>query len=322
MKEFDLIDALAGSEPLFANGLALGIGDDCAVIDGDDLDWLVTTDAIVEGIHFDLSWTDFYLLGRKALSVNLSDIAAMGGAPRFYLATISVPSEYNPHGMIEFYRGMKDVAKVYNAVMIGGDTTASKSGLWISITAIGQSPHGKAITRGGARVGDSIFVSGSLGDAALALGILKNGQEPEGGIKEKFLNPSPKVELGKWLLSTGLVTSMIDISDGLLQDLGHIASRSGVGFEIWAGDIPQTAQFIRTCDEMGFDPFRLSLSGGEDYELLFTAPQNFSRDFAGAFCKEIREIGKIVEDKNTRTVLGRDGKILEFSVGGFDHFGG
>lgn len=324
MREFDLINRITSGEPISGDLLLRGIGDDCAIMDfpGSNRNWLVTTDALIEGVHFDFGWTDIYRLGRKSLSVNLSDIAAMGGTPRFYLAAVSIPSSFSEEDMAEFYRGMRDVAGEYGVVLIGGDTTGSRNDLCIAITAIGDVEEGSAVLRSTARPGDGIFVSGPLGDASLALEILKGENIPPIALMERFVDPSPKVRLGERLRASGLVTSMIDISDGLLQDFGHIADASGVGFDIRAGDVQMSVEYKDACGSYDLDPFKYSLTGGEDYELLFTVRGDRVDEFRAAFCKDVYMIGEVVADRKLRRVMGDDGKVLEYGIAGFDHFGG
>lgn len=330
MGEFELIAELTRGLPASGTDLFTGVGDDCAVISaGDGRDWLVTTDALVEKVHFCREWCDLKTLGRKALAVNFSDIAAMGGTPRFYTVTLGLPSDFGSRHALELYGGMKEYAGRTGAAMIGGDTVSCPHGVFISITAIGEIKHGRAILRSTAEADDVVYVTGALGHAALGLRCLKK-KRTDGIFKcyvDRILDPVARIEMGRWLEKTGLVNSMIDVSDGLLSDIGHIADASGVGFEIEAEDMPLDAEFCRACGEFGQDPLELALTGGEDYELLFTvgAPREveFQKLIEGAgFDTPVAKVGTLCGDSGKRAVMGEDGEQLRFDRKGYDHFAG
>lgn len=317
MTEFELIKRLTAGAPQRAKGLIRGVGDDAAVIACDGKrDLLVTTDALLENIHFKREWTDLETLGRKALAVNLSDIAAMGGTPRFYLVSIGLAASSAASDAEKIYRGMNAVASEHGAILIGGDTVASGLGAVISVTVIGEAKHGRCLYRNGARPGDAVYVTGKLGGSALGLGCLLRGIDSEGA--RPFIrlhnDPSPRIAEAKKIASTGEASAMIDISDGLVQDLAHIAEESGVGFRIEAHCIPIDGECKRLAVELRLDPLKLALTGGEDYELLFTGPAGMENSW-------ITCIGEIVADKNRRDVIGKNGDILKLDRTGFDHFG-
>lgn len=323
MTEQELINLLTQGLPRKANGLKVGIGDDCAVIEGESCDWLVTTDALFEGVHFNFEYTDDLLLGRKSLSVNLSDIAAMGGQPLFYFVSLGVPSDFSTDRLESLYKGMKEIADSAKVVLAGGDTCASKSGLVISITVLGRIEKGKALLRSGAKPGDSIYVTGTLGDSALGLRCFKNGVR--GGRFAPFMarynDPSARLDAGSRLSSSGFVSSMIDVSDGLLADLGHIAEMSKAGFEIEAAKVPLTVGFADISKEAGVDPLEIALTGGEDYELIFTVAHDRVKEFEKQkTVHKVTCIGTIQKNPKDRIVLGADGEKLEFSRKGYDHF--
>lgn len=326
--EFDLIDRLIRGEKTAADGLVCGGGDDCAIIAGrGDNDWLVTTDALVESVHFRRAWCDMHLLGRKALSVNASDIAAMGGIPKFYLVAIGLPDDMSAEDAIHIYDGMKECACEHGMILVGGDTVASKSGLLLSVTAIGEVLHGRALLRNGARPGDAIYVTGNLGGAALGFHLLERDvvNSKAAPFIQKFLNPSAKVEKGKLISEIGMATSMIDLSDGLISDMGHIADASGVGFEIAADEVPVDENISILAREIGKDPVQLALTGGEDYELMFTVREKdidaFERKCSGSSCaSDFRKIGVVLEDRNVRVVKDASGREIDVPLAGFDHF--
>lgn len=327
MKEQKLINFLTQKFPKTSSGLSVGIGDDCAVIEGEDFDLLFTTDALLEGVHFDLEYTPPLLLGRKVLSVNLSDIAAMGGKPHFYTVNLGVPKDFPPEKLKSIYKGMMQVGKAADVVLVGGDTCRSRSGLVMSVALLGKVPKGRALLRKGASPGDHIYVTGTLGNAGLGLKCLKEKVKGDDAklFEDHFNDPKARIEIGRWLVSTGAVTSMIDISDGLLSDLGHIADQSGVGFKISALQVPRLQGFDDLCRELGLNPLEMILTSGEDYELAFTVAEDKRQDFEKSFNGKkndcpITLLGEITADPGGRIVLGDDNKPLSFKHKGFDHF--
>jgi thiamine-monophosphate kinase len=253
-------------------GVKIGIGDDAAAIEPTEgLVSLITTDMLVEGIHFDLSLSDPVTLGRKSLSVNLSDIAAMGGIPRQFLLSLAIPRDVPVEFLDAFIKGMLERGDQFGATLIGGDTSASPAGLVISVTVIGEQSPDLIVRRSGARPGDLICVTGTLGDAALGLALLKEG-ERDGAAITRHLDPLPRVREGLKLAEAGIPSAMIDISDGLLADLGHILEHSGTGARLYLEKLPISAEYREKQPLFPEDFFLFPLSGGEDYELLFTAP--------------------------------------------------
>jgi thiamine-monophosphate kinase len=226
---------------------------------------------LLEGIHFDLSFCDPVTLGRKSLSVNLSDIAAMGGIPRHFLLSLAVPKDISVEFLDGFIKGMLERGDQFGVTLIGGDTSSSKSGLVISVTVIGEQSSDLVVKRSGARPGDLIYVTGTLGDAALGLKLLKAGVR-DGAATARQLDPVPRVREGIRLAEARIPTAMIDISDGLLSDLGHILELSGVGARLNLENLPLSDDYREKRSLFLDDPLLLPLSGGEDYELLFTSP--------------------------------------------------
>lgn len=269
--EFGLIDRIA-AKVAQKSGISIGIGDDAAAVEPTaGLLTLVTSDMLVEGIHFDLGLCDPVTLGRKSLAVNLSDIAAMGGRPRHYLLSLAIPRELPVEFLDGFVAGMLERGEEFGVTLIGGDTCSSPRGLVISVTVMGEQSSDRIVRRDGARPGDLIWVTGTLGDAALGLELLKRG-EREGGAVIRHLDPTPRVREGMNLAEAGIPSAMIDVSDGLLADLGHILDLSGAGARLYLEKIPLSDCFREAQPTLATDPFRFPLSGGEDYELLFTTP--------------------------------------------------
>ena len=315
--EFGLIDWIqqqAGG----GDHLSLGIGDDCSIQpQRADQDLLTSTDLLIEGIHFRREWSSMFDLGRKSAAVNISDIAAMGGTPQSLFLGIGRPEQISDSAIEEFISGFLAEIKRHGAVLAGGDTCGSPGPLMISVTVQGTVRTGKAICRQGASPGDAIYVSGFLGDGALALQLLQCGQRPEGYLAERFHTPVPQVTLGQKLSERQLATAMLDISDGLLADLGHILEASGVGAELELANLPLSKPFQQALSN---NPglIDLALTGGEDYELVFTSPlKDLAEQIApGHFVTRIGMIG------STPGVCIRkiNGENYQCRRGGFDHF--
>jgi thiamine-monophosphate kinase len=319
--EFGLIAAIsqiAGKGP----GVVMGIGDDAAVLSPSaGKVFLVTTDLLLEGVHFRLEFTDPYRLGRKALAVNLSDIAACGGMPTAFLVSLATSPEAEVASVQALYKGMMEQAHLYGCSLIGGDTSKGKE-LLISITLIGEVEERNCVYRSGARQGDGIFVTGQLGDAALGLKQLKSGVK-EGYLVERHLDPTPRVKEGGAIARLGLATAMIDISDGLIADLGHILQASGVGAQVYLPQLPLSAPFRERIKQYYKNPYLLALAGGEDYELLFTASpgrQEAIKKLAADLGTPMTLIGEIAEAAAGVTLVGADGKRVPVEQRGHDHF--
>ena len=309
----------------------LGIGDDAAVIkttSGKDL--IACCDLMVEGVHFRTEWAPPRLLGRKALAVNLSDVAAMGGVPKYAMMSIALPHTCSSEFVDELFEGMLQLADASGVAIIGGDTSSSRDSLFIDVSVIGECESGKAITRGGANIGDRIYVSGSLGASALGLSLLEGGfrldasQDASDARRQavlKHLAPEPQLKLGRAIGEAGLATAMIDISDGLSTDLWHILDESGVGATIHASAIP-IAECVGSIASAAasIDPLRLALNGGEEYELLLTAPPAKANVLAGlpdALGVRLTAIGDIVAQRGLQLV--RNGTLESLQPSGYEH---
>jgi len=322
--EFGLINRIRKWITSSNPSLLQGIGDDVAVIEMGMKSLLVTTDILIEGIHFNRSWIDPYQLGRKALAVNLSDIASMGGTPKYFLISIGLPKNLPLPFVSSFYRGLKMEAKQFRVELIGGDTSLSQK-IVINICLLGEEKKQNLLFRKGARVGDDLFVSGTLGDAALGLKILQERGKIKGteGLINKHLSPCPRVELGQTIAKHHWATAMIDVSDGLLIDTSHLLEESGVGARVWEDRIPLSRLYRKWVHSFSKDPFQFALSGGEDYELLFTAPGKMGKRISSlshSLKIPITRIGKILPQKEGLRMIGKDGKKYSPSCLGFEHF--
>lgn len=317
--EFGLIDRIKANVAASPSVL-LGIGDDAAaLVSTPGQVTLITSDMLLEGVHFDLSFCDPRTLGRKSLSVNLSDIAAMGGRPRHFLLGVALPKEIPLEFMDGFMAGMLEQAERFGATLVGGDTCASKGGVAISVTALGEQRPELVLRRSGARPGDLICVTGTVGDAAAGLNELMRGAR-EGFLASRQLDPTPRVEAGVALAEAKVASAMIDVSDGVLQDLGHICEMSGVGARLELSRLPLSDEYRAAC---GADPYALALSGGEDYELLFCVPAGreaeMERICAGLDLR-VSVIGEVTGGASIELVAP-DGAPYSAPRRGFDHFG-
>lgn len=291
-----------------------GIGDDAAVIVPPEQSLLLTTDIMAEGIHFNLDFVTPYQVAFKLVTSNVSDIYAMGGTPRFMLLNMAMGKDTDEEFVISFFKGLKKAMDLYRIKLIGGDLSSSRSGHVVSATLTGHVK--KAVMRSGARPGDRIYVTGNLGDSACGLELLKliNRQlylEDEDKTNSPLKWPVMKPLVERHLLPVardpkklrGLATAMIDISDGLFIDLLRICDESRVGARVYLKQIPLSSSMKKASASLGIEPYRLATSGGEDYELLFTAPRN--RKVAAVCVGEITEAKRVIvdADKNERALL-------------------
>ena len=303
----------------------IGIGDDAAalVVSSSAL-LLTTTDMLLEGVHFDLSYTDFTSLGWKSAAVNLSDIAAMGGIPRFCLISIGIPSSVTVDQVLDFYRGFNTALRPHATVLVGGDTCSSRSGVVITVTVLGEVKQRAMITRSGAQPGDRIFVTNTLGDSAAGLELLKAGKgvvTRGARVKKlirKHLLPVARVKEGKAIARAGCANAMIDISDGLSSDLIHICEQSHVGAIVDIDKIPLSAALRKSADALKRSPIQYALSGGEDYELLLTVPPGKIKALHGLGIT-LTEIGEITRSRK-RLIIDRHGEQKLLKSTGYKHF--
>jgi thiamine-monophosphate kinase len=320
--EFQIIEHLK-KQGRTIPGLICGIGDDCSVARIDESqELLTTTDLLTEGIHFNLDWSDLHHLGRKAVSVNVSDLAAMGARPLFLFLSLAIPDDINVDQLDQFLSGFLQASDAYGAVLAGGDTCRSRSGLTISVSAQGVAMKATSIMRQGAKAGNDLFVTGTLGDSALALRQLMAGKTPTPFLLERHIDPTARIETGQALVEDSIPTAMIDVSDGLLADLEHVLRASGVGAVVDLETIPLSRAFRQEMDSNP-DLMGLALSGGEDYELLFTAPAEAQKAISAIAEKTgvpISRIGRIDENREELNLLGPSGAVELPPQRGYKHF--
>ena len=300
----------------------LGMGDDAAILrptKGKEL--LVTCDAFLEGVHFHREKHAAEAVGYKALARATSDIAAMGGIPRCFLLGLALPESRTGRWLDGFLAGMQRAARRFGMVLAGGDTARHRQ-ILIQITVAGEIAAGRAVLRSGARPGDLICVSGRLGEAQLGLELILRGGahgRRRRRLLRKHLHPEPRLALGQWLAKDRLATAMIDTSDGLSTDLGHICEASGVGARVYAEKIP-TAAVPKEFRRRGLDAQELALDGGEDYELLFTVRRRRARDLpAKVHGVPLTVIGEITREKKV-ILTRRDGHEVALLPRGWDAF--
>jgi thiamine-monophosphate kinase len=330
--EFELIDRIAA---LFATpeGLTLGIGDDCAILDPGRFD-LVTTDTLVEGVHFETGWSSPADIGWKSVAVSMSDIAAMGGGPGAFFLNLSLGPDADEMFVDGLLNGMKAACDEltpdsFEVAVGGGDVTSSPGPTVITVTLLGEASPAGPVTRSGALPGDRIALLGPTGAAAAGLSLLRGELDaaPDSypALVEAHCRPRPRVKEGALLGLYGVPSALIDVSDGLVQDLGHILERSGVGATLETHNVPRHPELARLADNANVDVLPWILGGGDDYELIIIVPPARMTklwDLARRHDWDVLDIGEIRSPEEGMRVLAPDGTPIEPStLGGFRHFG-
>lgn len=331
--EFGLIDHLTSSFEIKHDSTLKGIGDDAAAIKiSDDESMLVSTDMLIEGIHFNLMYMPLKHLGYKSVVVNLSDIIAMNAIPQQITVSIAISSKFPLEAVEELYKGIKAACEAYNVDLIGGDTTSSYSGLMISITAIGKAKNSEIAYRSGAKEHDLLVVTGDLGAAYMGLQVLEREKQvfqanPEiqpdldghDYIIERQLKPEARKDVIGYLKELGVQpTSMIDISDGLASEILHLCKASNVGCHIYDEKLPIDAKTSMTAIDFNLDPATCALNGGEDYELLFTINQNDYDKIKGN--PHMTIIGHMTNANDGTYFVDKNGSVITLRAQGWDHF--
>jgi thiamine-monophosphate kinase len=330
--EFGLIDHLTSKAVPNNPSTIKGVGDDAAVIDNGDFATVVSTDLLIEGIHFDLMYTPLKHLGYKSVVVNLSDIYAMNAVPKQITVSIAISNRFSVEALEELYEGIYTACKLYKVDLVGGDTTSSQKGLFISVTAIGQGEKDKITYRNTAKVGDLICITGNLGAAYLGLQLLEREKqiyldnpkvqpdlEDQHYLMERQLKPEARKDMIQLFAKNKLVpTSMIDISDGLSSEIYHICKQSGVGAFIEESGVPIHPDAQMMALKFQLDPITCALSGGEDYELLFTIdPEDVEKV---KYLPDIYIAGEIVDKKEGVKLHTKGGNIHDLPAQGWVHF--
>jgi thiamine-monophosphate kinase len=330
--EFGLIDRLTANIKKHHKETVMGVGDDTAVIGSGERLGLLTKDLLVEGVHFDMVYTPLRHLGYKAISVNLSDIYAMNGTPMQVIVGLAISSKYTLEALEELYDGMLLACNKYKVDLAGGDTTSCPSGMMLSITAVGQADRDKITYRSGGSVNDILCVSGDLGAAYCGLLVLEREKQEFRAnpdmqprmddytyVLERQLKPEPRRDVVELFRQTGVVpTSMIDVSDGLASETLHLCKSSGLGAILFEEKIPVDRRMAQTAHEFGIDPTTAALSGGEDYELLFTVkPSDYEKikDLPG-----ISPVGYMTEAEQGAHLVTTSGQQVALRAQGWDSF--
>lgn len=328
--EFGLIDRLTRGLKSVNSSTKKGVGDDCAVLEYSDTEVLVSTDLLLEGVHFDLTYVPLKHLGYKAVVVNLSDIYAMNGTPRQITVSLGISKRFAVEHIDELYAGMRLACEIYGVDLVGGDTTSSRQGLVISITCIGDAPKDKVTYRDGAKDTDLICVSGDLGSAYMGLQLLEREKVASAGQKdfqpnfqgkeylvERQLKPEARRDIIAELAEAGIKpTSMMDVSDGLSSELLHICKASKTGCRVYEDRIPIDYQTAVMAEELGMNLVTAALNGGEDYELLFTVP--LTSHEAVEKLKGVKVIGHITKEDLGCALITRDGAEIPLRAQGWN----
>ncbi|MFL1894483.1 thiamine-phosphate kinase [Aquimarina sp. 2-A2] len=328
--EFGLIEHLTKNFEINQKSTMRGIGDDAAVLDFKDKKCIVTTDLLIEGVHFDLAYMPLKHLGYKAVMVNLSDVYAMNATASQITISIAVSNRFPLEAIEELYEGIYAAAKLYNIDVVGGDTTSSTKGLLISVTAIGHANEHEIVYRDGAKENDLLVVSGDLGAAYLGLQVLNRENEvfkvnpnaqpdldPYSYLVERQLKPEARKDIKELLAELGVQpTSMIDISDGLSSEVMHICTQSNVGVNLYEEKIPIDPVVISTCEEFNLNSTTVALNGGEDYELLFTIKQeDFPKIKANP---NLTVIGHMLDKKSGMALVTRANERIQLKAQGWN----
>ena len=329
--EFGLIEHLTRNNETRQGGTLLSVGDDAAVIDQFGRQSVISTDLLIEGIHFDLMYTPLKHLGYKSVVVNLSDIYAMNATPTHITVSIGFSNRFSVEALNELYEGVYAACEKYNVDLIGGDTSSSQKGLIISVTAIGEVAENNYVTRSGAQKGDLLCVSGDLGGAFLGLTILEREKkiylenpdiqpdlENQQYIVGRLLKPEARRDVVEWLATNDIKpTAMMDISDGLSSEVLHICKQSDCGAVVYEDKLPISDDAKQYAYKLELDPTACALSGGEDYELLFTIPQSDYekiKDYA-----DVSIIGYMTEPEKKATLVTKGGNVHELVAQGWVH---
>lgn len=330
--EFGLIELISkGLTPVNESTLK-GIGDDAAVLAPSDKQRVMTTDMLLEGVHFDLSYIPLQHLGYKAVAVNVSDVAAMNAIPKQLTVNIGLSNRFSVEAVEALYAGIKAACQSYKVDLVGGDTTSSYAGLVLSVTVIGEAEAGKVVLRSGASKGDIVCATGDLGAAYVGLQVLEREKQeflenpqmqPQLDrykyIVQRQLRPEARMDIIHELAELNIVpSSMIDISDGLASEMLHICRQSGLGMQVYEDKLPIDKQAYDTAVEFGLDPVTCIMNGGEDYELLFTIRQDDYEKVKNH--PDIHFIGYVNEEAEKVSLVTKGGNVVDVKAQGFTHF--
>ena len=334
LREFDLIRVLQQRYGTVNSRVLRGIGDDAAVVGSrGNRPSLLTTDLLAEGIHFDRRTAALSDIGFRAAVANLSDIAAMGGTPEYLLVSLAIPHSTTTRQVEQLYHGIMAACRPHGVKLIGGDTSASKGGWFINITLVGSADSGRILLRSGARPGDDLYVTGTLGDSRAGLHVLQGiagtastrslRTRHRRFLRRRHLRPTARLREGHWLSKGRWATSAIDLSDGLSGDLRHLCAESGVGVVIELAALPISAACRQYAASVHQDPRTIALAGGEDYELLFTVPARQRDRFERASARQhsqVTRVGRMTPAKEGLRMTLPDGRQRPLPFSSYEHF--
>lgn len=318
MKELELIEQIRKSQPHPSAALRAGVGEDASVIALGKQELLVSCDALIEGVHFQRRWGSWEDWGKKAAGAALSDIAAMGGTPLFAWIDLHLPKNFKEKDVSAFYKGLYTFFIPLKISLAGGNLAQNPKGFAASLTILAERPAASKMLRSDARPGDLLFLSGSPGLAGLGLRLLQTKQKEINRYVQAFLHPQPRLMLGCWLIENQIAHAAIDVSDGLLQDLGHIADASQVQIVVEASAIPLDPHFQTAAKKLAIDPLTAALTGGEDYTLAFTAPPDRAKTLIAT--RRAKRIGQVTTGTPLVRVIDSHGKTVKITGEGFQHF--
>jgi thiamine-monophosphate kinase len=328
--EFPLIDRIAQIIATDQADILVGVGDDVAVLAiGNDQLLLATVDSQVEGVHFLRHLSTAYQLGRRALAINLSDIAAMGGQPKFALISLALPKDTEVAWVEDLYRGLRAEADRYRVSIVGGNMARSPDSICVDVTLLGQVKQEQLLLRTGARPGDRVLVTGQLGQAAAGLKLALDPALPLASTERetllaRYLTPEPRLSESAVIARSAQATAMLDVSDGLSSDVGHICDQSGVGVRIWADALPVSLAVRRMAELTGTPWWQLALAGGEDFELCFTTSPDVAEELSATVLQKtgtpVTEVGEILPVEQGRRLVLPDGQEVTLEPSGWEHF--
>jgi len=319
--ERGFISAFRHLLPPDGGALLRSIGDDClmtAPIDGRGV--LATVDTFVEGVHFDTGFMAWETIGARCMTASVSDIAAMAGKPLVSLVSLSLSNNMPVDDALALSEGLRETAAWYGCPVGGGETTSTPGSATVTVTVLGSAVPGGEIRRSGARPGDSIYVTGSLGDAMAGLDVCRNDMEGLDALKRKFMSPEARAEAAAVLAETFRLNAMIDISDGLAVDIRHICNESGCGADIVAGAVPMSEEFLRYAEMRGIDPVIFAISSGEEFELLFTSGDDALTESIGVTGVKVHRIGTVTATPGIVRLILPGGMAEPVEPTGYEHF--
>lgn len=329
--EFPLIDRVAEIVAVDRPDVIVGIGDDVAVLEGQEDEWLLAkVDIQVEDVHFLRDVISPRQLGRRALAINLSDIAAAGGRPQHALVSLALPTDTEVAWVEGLYRGLREEGERFGVAVVGGNMARSPQGIVVDVFVLGRVRHERLMLRSGARPGDRVLVTGHVGDAAAGLAValdpdLSVTTSEREALLARYLTPTPRLPEGALIARSGSATATIDISDGLSSDVGHICDRSGVDIRIWADRLPISPPARHVAQLTDKPPWQLALEASDDYELCFTAPPDAAQELVTVVKREtstsVSIVGEILAAEEGRWLALKDGREVPLEAKGWEHFG-